>query len=592
MNDIINKIKFLVIKHYWIIILSFLLTVLIFAPLIVFPWVIGKEYQGININWFGTDAHFYLTKGKEVLDGHSLGSPVLREGKNDPDPYLSYSEYILLAPIKLLGLAERANIATVYNIYNFIGVFILIILIYFFVWQLSGKKLLAIAAALFAIGGYSIVYRKTLFYDDFNIYARLIYPYASSLILFIYFNLLVKSLNSDKLKYKIFAGAVFGLLFYIYFYAWSFILALNGCLFLILLFKKDFFTARKVFWISLIGLALGAYNLIRLFSSLNSEIGRQMAYFIWSSYGHGPIFSKIGFITLIIFAVYYYKRRDDKNWPFILAVISGGWVALNQQIITGRMVQYAHYYWYFIVPLSIIIGCYMIWRLMDNEKIRKYLFLFLLAVVFINTVGGQYRSFFMTLNIKRNEQSYRPIINVLNSDKQPGVILADQANMYLLTIYTSHDLFWHQAATFNQVPLQRLKDALFVYFYLNKKARNNFADYLTAIGQDPKSRGTYYQTLFRNLEGYWSGFDYYAYMNKITKADKELALRRPAIISKLNDEYTETVLRNNGINKILKKYGVNYIVWNRNNNPECDLSAVPGLKPLTSYNNIYLYELK
>ena len=190
-------------EHYWIIILSFLLTVLIFAPLLVFPYVIKNEYQGININAFGSDAHFYLTRGQEVLEGHDLGSPVLREGKNQPDIYLSYSDYILLAPIKLLGLAEKVSLVTIYNIYNFIGVFIIIILIYFLVLQLSGRKLLSIAAALFAIGGYSIVYRKTLFYDDFNIYARVLYPFISSLILFILwaiFNISFpeKTLNSNS----------------------------------------------------------------------------------------------------------------------------------------------------------------------------------------------------------------------------------------------------------------------------------------------------------------------------------------------------------------------------------------------------------
>ncbi len=596
MINIIEKIKVFFKEHYLIISLSFLLTILIFAPLIIFPWVLGKEYQGININWFGSDAHFYLTKGKEILEGHSLGSPVLREAKNEQDPYLSYSDYILLAPIKLFGLAEKVNIATVYNAYNFIGVFILMILIYFLVLQLSGRKLLAVAAALFAIGGYSIVYNKALFYNDFNIYARVIYPFVSSLILFVYLNLLVKSLNSDKLKYKIFAGAFFGLLFYIYFYAWTFVLALNGCLFLIYLFKKDFSPAKKVFFISSLGLALGAYNLFRLFSSLGAEADKQMFYFMLASFGHGPIFSKIGFITLIIFAVYYYKRRDDKNWPLILAVILGGWVALNQQIITGRMLQYGHYYFYFIVPLSIITSFYMVWHLLDSslikkENLRKYLFLFLIAIVFINTAGGQYKSFFSTLNVKRDEQSYRPIIDFLNRDKRPGVILAGQDSEYLFTIYTPHDLFWQHSATFSRVPIQRFKDVLFVYYYLNKQARNNFGDYLANIGQDIKGRGTYYKLFFRDLEGYWSGYDYYAYTKKIKKADEELARRRPAIISQLNNEYTETVLKDNGINKVLKKYEINYLVWDKNKNPEWDLSGIEGLKLLYSYNNIYLYSL-
>ncbi|MEK6867305.1 MAG: hypothetical protein AABX98_00640, partial [Nanoarchaeota archaeon] len=402
-------------------------------------------------------------------------------------------------------------------------------------------------------------------------------------------NFLVKSLNSEKLKHKIFAGIFFGLLFYIYFYGWSFALALNGCLWLILLFKKDFFAAKKVLGITIIGLALGAYNLIKLFLSLNSAAGKQTAYFMWAAYGRAPIFSKIGFIALIIFALYYfYKRRTDKNWPVILAVILSGWLALNQQIISGRIVQYGHYYFYFIVPLSIIISFYMVWQLLSNEKIKKYLFILLIALVFINTAGGQYKSFFVSYASKKHEQSYRPIIDVLNSDKKPGVILADVTNEYLFTIYTPHDLFWQQIATISQIPTQRLKDALFVYYYLNKEARNDFKNYLTNIGQDQKARGTYYKVLFRNLEGLRSGYDFYAYQKKVVAGDEELIRKRPVIIEELSREYEENVLKNKGINKILRQYGVNYIVWDKKNNPEWDLSGLESLKLLASNNNIYL----
>lgn len=585
------NLKIFIKEHHLIIALSFLLTILIFAPLFVFPLVAKNEYQGLNINWFGTDAHFYLTKGKEILDGNALASPVLREGKDGSDPYVSYSEYILLTPIKLLGLAQRVDITTIYNIYAFISSFFIVILIYFLVLQLSGRKLLSIAAALFVVGGYSLIYYKTLFYTNFNIYARVIYPFFSSLVLFVYLNFLVKSLNSKKLKYKILAGVFFGLLFYVYFYAWSFVLALNGCLFLILSLKRDFFSAKKVLLISSIGLTLGIYNLINLFSSPLAESGNQMTYFLWVIYSHGPVFSKIGLITLAIFAVYYYKRRDDKNWPLILAIILSGWISLNQQIITGRMVQYGHYYWYFIVPLSIVISFYMIWGLVNNKKLRKYLFLFLIAVAFINTIGGQYKSFWITFDVKKYEQNFRPLIDVLNKEPVPTVVLMSDANAYLITIYTPHDLFWHGVATISNIPEQRLKDALFVYTYLNQEATDDFAGYLEKISIGNESKDNLYRNLYRNLEGLWSGFDYYIYRNKLNSNDSEIIQKRPEIINRLNEEYNKIMINNNGIDVLLKKYGVKYIVWDKNKNPEWDLSSLQNLKEIVCSNNICLYNL-
>jgi len=594
MLKILMNFKNFIKEHLVIIILAFSLTALIFAPLLAFPPAAGKEYQGININWFGTDAHFYLTRGKEALAGHGLGSPVLREGKNNADMYLSYSDYILTAPVKLLGLADKVNIVTLYNIYNFIGVFFLILLIYFFVLQLSGNKLLAAAAALFAVGGYSIIYRKTLFYDDFNIYARVIYPYVSSIVLFSYLNLLLKSLRSEGLKYKISAGIIFGSMFYVYFYTWSFVLALNAILFLIFIFKKEFSSVKKILLISTIGLALGSFNLIRLFLRFIShdEIDKQIAYHIWMQYGHRFIFSKIGFLTMAIFAAFFYKRRSDRNLPLILAIILAGWVALNQQIISGVILGYAHYYFYFIVPLSVVVSFYMVWQLIKSEKLKKYLFMLIIAIVFINTAGGQYKSFWSTLGIKKYEQNFRTVIDVLNRDQKPGVIFANQANQYLFTIYTPHDLFWQPIASLSRIPIERFKDALFVYTYFNKEARNNFNGYLNEVANVKEVKGSYYRLLFRNLEGFWSGFDFYTYMDKIAKGDEELIRKRPAVISRLSEEYSEKLLNDNkGINKLLREYGVNYIVWDKNLDPKWDLSPIQGLEQIANYNNIYLYKI-
>ncbi|MFA6551662.1 MAG: hypothetical protein WCV41_04000, partial [Patescibacteria group bacterium] len=585
-----QKLINFIVNHRLAVSLSFLLTILIFAPLVALPRVLDKEYQGINIIPFGSDAHAYLSRGREVLDGNKLGSPFIREGKNEADSLVSYSEYVLLTPVKLLGLTQTTDIVTLYYIYGFAGVFFLILLIYFLVLQLSGNKLVSIAAAVFAIGGYSIVYHKALFYSDFNVYARMIYPYVSSLVLFSYFNLLVKSLKSDKLNYKIFTAVIFGLMFYVYFYTWTFTLAFNATLLLIFLVKKDLLSAKKMIFISAVGLALGSYNIARLFLRLGSEMGAQLAYYNWLSYGHGPIFSKIGFLTLIIFAVFWYRQRNDKNLPLIAAIILSGWVSLNQQIITGRMLEYGHYYFYFIVPLSIIVSFYMVWQILKNEKFKKYLFIFLIAVAFINTAGGQYRSFYSVLKAEKYQQNFRPLIDFLNRDKAPAVILSTRDISLLFTVYTPHDLFWSNTATLTNIPFQRIKDAFFVYAYLNKDSRNNFSRYIIQIMADDNNN-TYFKSDYRDIEGFLSGDDYYAYIKKIATRDQILNQKRLEIVDQLNKEYSAAVLTGDGINQLLKKYGVNYLVWDKNINPEWDLSDIRGLKQLTSYNNIYLYSL-
>ncbi len=578
--------------HAFIFITGLMLTTLVSLPQIIFPYLAGNDYRGINIPHFGSDGHNYVARGKEVLEGHSLGNVVFREGKEDgQDWQFTMNEYVLMAPIQLLGLADRVNVATVYNIYNFIGVFIVILLIYFLMRQLSGNTFVSAAAALFVVGGYSIVYNKTLFYTDFNIYGRPTFPYVSSLGFFTYLNLLVKSLRTNQRWYVMWSGLALGWLFYSYFYGWTFALALTGVLFVLYALTRDFNRAKKVFTIAVIGVALGAYNVIKMLLYFRTPDGKQLSYFLWSTYGHLSIFSKIGFVTLLLFVLYVYRRRRDQSLIVIGAFILAGWVALNQQLLTGRVVQYGHYYWFFIVPLSVIASFFMLWSLLPWQRVRTTLFSAAILIVYLNTAVGQYQSLWTTYANKMNEQNYRPLIDWLQKTDHPGVILAeDDASAYLFTIYTSHDLFWHSVGTVHTTPIRRFKDALFVYSYLNKLSRHNFSGYLTSELGHP-DRPSLYKELYTNLEGYWSGLEYYTYRNKLVNFDPEILQKRAATLASLSREYTALAKDPKNILNVLRAYHVDYIVWDKNIHPEWDLAFIPHLEKVVAAGMITLYKI-
>lgn len=589
-----KSVKYFIREHYLVCVLGLLLAIMIVAPLIAFPLFAKDSYQGINIAHFGGNAHVYLTRAKEVLEGHRLGNPIIREGKNEnSDYYFNINEYVLIAPFRFLGLADKVDVVTIYNIYNFIGVLVLILLIYFLILQFLRNKLLAIAISLFVIGGYTIIFQKAFFYNDFNIFGRTMFPYISSIAFFAYFLLLVKSLKSQNFKYIIFAGLSFGLLFYIYFYAWTYALALNSVLILLYLLKKDFFTFKKMLLITGIGVLIGLYNVIRIVLFMNSSAGEQFSYFGSASYSHMPIFSNLGTALLLFFAVFFYKKRNDNNAILILALILTGWVSINQQVITGRAIEYNHYYWFFTTSISIVVSFYMLWQLLDNYKrLRSVIFFLSLIVVFVNTIGGQYKSTFTTWDLKLYEQNYRPIIDALNKDLQPGVILTDgDLSSHLLTIYTSHDLFWQGFANMNDNPIQRFKDALFVSLYLNKDTRNNFVNYLYAVMADTNCN-SYYKWFYVDLEGYWSGLEFFDYKAAFEANNGILVETRQKTISTLFQEYSTLISESDNIKELIRKYGVNYVVWDRNYHPEWDLSVISGLKEVISSNNIYLYQIE
>lgn len=581
-----------IFKNHWIIIsLAFCLTMLVFYPVITFPFVAGEKYQGINVPPI-TDALYYMSRGKEILEGHNLGSSVLHEDKNSQDIYFMQTDRLLLLPFTLLGLGNSVNIVTVYAVYSFVGVFILVLLIYAFALRLSGNKSLSIAAAIFTIGGYEIIYNKTLFYSDFNIYGRTLFPYFSSIIFFAYLNFLVPALESGSRRAKLWATAFFGLLFYIYIFAWSFALALNGALLLLYVVRKDWVRLKRLGFIFGIGVALGLPMFWQMISFMTSPGGKELYLNRGTEATHAFIFSKIGFVTAIVFAWYSYRRRVfDSWWTFVLGLILAGWVALNQQVITGQILQYGHYYWYFIVPLSIIVVCVLIARLVRLERYQKIIAGILIGLAFINCAGGQYLSLRNSASILIGVQRYAPAINALKFLPASVVLMPNDIPYQAIssvTIYTNHDLFW--ADTVDQIPFQHRKDALFVYVYLNKNARADFARYLNDSLNTENGNGD--TDLYgRYVEEYLSGFTRYTYRNHLAQKDPVLLRRRQEIIAELNDEYKKLTANPNNVVDLLKKYEVGYIVWDEQKHPEWDLSFIGGQKEILNNQGIHVYKI-
>lgn len=584
-----NKIR----EHYLVLCAAFIMAVLILFPVFFFYFASGSSYKGINIAHFGTDSHFYLSRAREALDGLPLGNPLLQEGKNGPDSFFMYTERFLMSPIRALSFGHPVDVVFVYHVLTFIGVMVLVFLLYILTLQLGGNKIIAIAAAVFAIGGYSIIYNKTIFYTDFNIYGRPTIPLTSSIVSFLYLNLFLKVMKGGSRHYLVGAIIAIGALFNMYFYAWSFAVAFNVIFATIYLYRKDWSRFRDTVIITCGGIILGAYNLYNLFSYLNSESGKQSSYFLLLQQTHAPIFSKIGFGMLLLFTWYLYKKGRTGEWLFIFGIIITFWAVLNEQVVTGRSLQYGHYYWYFIVPLSIVVGIFMIWSLLSKKSVYQTGFaLFLIIIVCVNTVGGQYRSSLTNFDYKLHEQEFRPLIDFINdrNDASAVILTTDSSDGYLFTVYTHNDIFWNSGALLLNTPIDRAENALLLYSYFNKVARADFTRFLININEDRQSWPVY-RGLYEDLEGYWSGKDYGSYNNAILHKDPSLMSVRKNTIGYLSKHFNERMGDAKKVRELLQKYKVRYIVWDENANPEWDLSVLPNLVERVHQGELHLYEL-
>lgn len=563
-------------EHKSALLCALVAAVVVFSPSFLFPFM-ADSYKGVNVGNFGLDEFHYLAMGKEVLEGNSLGNSFLREGKDWLPPEQKYTPYLVL-PVKWLGLSEKITIVTLSTVYGFIGVFILVLLIYFFALQLSGNRQLSLISALFVVLGYNLLtnYLPTHY---FSLYTRPLIPLTNALGFFLYLNLLLKSLQSSKRSYVIWTGIAFGLSFYTYFYTWTFISVVSGILVLFYFFvKKETAQCKKILLITAIGFLLGSIELFLLFSFSNTDMGRQILLYGGGSLTHVFTIVKISWLALIFFLLYWYWHREDPHWPIMLALILSGIATINQGVITGREFQRFHYFWYFIIPTVTVVGLYMVWKMVQSTALKRLLFYFIFIALFVNGAVQAYTGTVTTLPLKNYMQYYQPIIEYLNQEEKPAVILgSNQFYAGLFTTYTDHDLFWQNHALVYNTSIKTLHDALYVYFYLNQESRNNFLAYV----QNSTTPNNDYKDMYFALRRYYTDASS-PVKERLTEEDFD---------RKISALYLSVTQKQNGIKDILKAHEVKYIVWDKNENPEWDLSGIAGLTELLSSHNIYLYAI-
>src|SRR3989344_1667069 len=577
-------------RHGMAIFLAALAALIVVAPLIAFPLVAREGYRGINISPFGSDQHYYLSRFNDALAGNTTGQPFLREWKGEQDSPFSYLERALALPPRLLGFGEL-NHVTLYNVLNGLGIFALVLLIYAFSMRLVGDRLLSIGLALFVVLGYAVIEAKELFYPSPIMYGRMLFPMASSIPVFLFLILLHDAVVlKGGWRREVAAGIVLGMVVYTYYFAWTFLAALLASLGLIFLILRDWAAIRSICTIGACGLALGAYNIIRLLTYYTSAIGEQVSFYQSAVRSHLPIMSKIGLGTIGLAAVSAYLSGRDTRTYFVYGLMLAGWVALNQQVITGRLVQYGHYYWYFIVPLSVVIGGYFLSRSLP-KRVTRLLAALLVAFALINGIGQQYRAFFRTLPTKMREQQYGPVLDVL-ADLTRAVVVAGAGagtDTLLVTIYTPHDLYWIPAARLHAFELVRLREALELHLYMNPDARKDPTLFLQKELADGASYKNEYVYLYTELEGRYSGLEHKEYLRVLESGEKSFGGARENLLEEIRRDFAAKFDSPDKVRALLDERSVRYIIWDTSRYGAWDLGVLGPIEQIASSGTLVLY---
>lgn len=469
--------KDLFVKHYAAIIAAFFVGFLMVLPQIIFVQSLGKNYKGLYMMNADAETH-YLARMNKACAGEGMGNPYYFENKNDvPNVFYEIAESAAALPCNILGI----GVTNLNLIYKFIFPAAIFLLIYAFLyrlklgwlWSLSGACLILLGNSLVSIEDISNLIGFKEVYSQFALYSRPINPELTGLVFFVYLHLLYSFFHMDtdrppyeaKRRGKQWAicatmTAVFGLSFYLYFYLWTFILALNFCVVVTCFLTKNLRTkALFAALVTFLGMAAGFRSIYELYL-IKTHPWLKLISGEYLLPSHEPIVSVAGVIVTVLFGVYLYqktylnkktiKSELEPDQIFLIAALASTWIVVNQQVLTGISMQAGHYHWYFNTPIFLIILMFLIANFIEILfKSKKQIMVakriaatFLILISLWSAAWIQYSSYRQGYEHAVALQAYGNVFDWLNQNTVPDdVVVVNKELSELLPVFTKLETF-------------------------------------------------------------------------------------------------------------------------------------------------------
>lgn len=360
-----------VFKNHW---MACLLAILVgaasVAPHFLAYRSLGADYRGFP---FIPQANedFYLTRIQEVVDGHWLVSgPYLFEYKNRLPIVFPIGELLYALPTLLFGV----SVVSVLMATKFIFPALLFLLVYILLYNLSNHerydKITSSFGGLFVTLGYYFINFKNVWLiltgqkAEFvtSVWTRPVNPITGAVFLFIFLIFFWKGANSKSRLYLAVSGFAFGLMTG-YVFSWLVALAFMGAVGIFSLLRRRLEIIKKLIFVVLCSILTAAPALYFWFYSLFiSTDGQYEASRTGLLFTHQPIVNKMVLMQTVIFLPLFLIERHrrkkssekiEEQWWFMAALVFGGWLVYNQQIITGREIWPPHLTQY-TIPMAYI----------------------------------------------------------------------------------------------------------------------------------------------------------------------------------------------------------------------------------------------
>lgn len=568
--------------HKFAVLIAVMISIVVSLPQVYFRIDHKSDgvYQGIEL----LPDSPWSTRVREVQDGHpGLGSIYYKDGKNDPYLFQPFGTIVW----GFLGKLFSLDINNTFLLARGLFTFITSLLIYAFVYLLGRNRYAALCSMVVILLADSVLsyggVMKLLHGIPGEEFLSIGKPVNNTMIYIPFFGFLLSFFlfyRNRLWRYGILSAVLLGINFYNYFYTWTYLYAFGGILGLTFLIQKKYKDAWHIATVFIGGIVVAIPYLLNLYNSTLHPAYEDVHVRFGIVLSHSPEF--IGFVSLgaLLLFTLLYPRTDKETYYFGLALLLAPIITLNQQVLTGILMQEGHYHWYFHKPLAVICVLIIVFYLLSKSALRSYATLLVLMIVTVSIGIGlfiQIKSYHHGITdggeVLIERQKYGPVMKWLTENTQKEeVVFANDEISHLTVIYTPLNVFYHRSGYASLAAThERLLDSILTFYRLRgvttDEAESLF--YKERVYFSANLYGVYYRDLL--------GSDAAIPDEKI----KEFIVRYAEISKMPTDEW---------LRFMWSKYEVAYVVWDMSTEPSWHLEQYTFLKESARYGDLVIYE--
>ena len=585
-------------RHFLAVIFGLIIGFIYIAPHIFFVVNPENKYQGVFISR-ASDEENYLSVIHETYDGNKIANPYLFEYKNNPSNAAYY--YFIEYSLGRIGKIFNLTIANLAYLMKFIFPIILFFTIYIFLLTVSKDKGAALLGSVLVLLGNEMVgvragdFISTIFWQgswtEFLAYSRPVNPSISSIFFFLALYCIYRIYNEpEKVRFWILGGALIGFTAYLYFYFWFFPLVLLAVIFVYSVVSKNKLLALAVFLCSLISLIIASpfiFSMLKGLMDTSASVDKEAIQKTFIS-THRIILEKIIFAPLLALAVYYFIKLAakkfmgfagaqysvSKKYIFIFLLLLAALISSNQQVLSGMEIQQHHFHFFVSIPIFFIAMAVLVVDLLKKyfPKFKTAAIFIIISIVVIYAVGVQASTYKNWQPTYKYYQRYADVFNWLNKNSEKeSVVYANLVMSGMIPMYTKNNVYNAGLAVSYLIPQERLLNNYFVGLFLAGITKDN-------------ARASFYQKEQRDKIGIFI-FEGQYWRDRCGS----YGCFPDAILDGIIEKYL--LFLQSPIEQNFKQYRMDYLLWDKNREPEWRVADLKFLEPVYEYQNIVVYKI-